>query len=302
MTNESSVHVVRYALAVCLIGMLTGACSARTPLQELVQRDARGFRVKPIVRGEPELGSIVRSDGQADALICFEGTPRDEPGWAARTLEYSNALIGDVTADFDNTLRVTGSATRVSEFKIVLADTRIVRIDSLHAIGCPELVSPSAGPDRSYSVVTQAYMARSIQIGQSDTSGVTVEVDTTVIGGSLQNRSETEASWAGAELYFADLLQTIRVRITRNVEEERLRVNETIDVELCGFTLTSVDREDWSGLVSCAAGGGGIEIYGKNGEYGDVHFQGGTSVSVRVRFAELSHGLVDVLKFDVTHA
>lgn len=288
-------HLAKRLVSLCLVGMFIGACATKTPLERAVERDAQDFRVKRLVVSDHELGRLVENE-RTTTDDCFHVEPQEDSArsWTEQTLTYSRETIGQLSADLDSVLTIlTDSASTIAatasasdSIHVVLRDAKLAEISGTpNAKRCPRFMGRAANLERSYSIVTRALGAGSIDLEQQVESGFGVGFNTRYLRGEFSRSSSGIDTWEGEELYFAEFLESFQV--TRANRLDTLATSETVIERSCRFKLVSIDRDDWIGQISCGGDSDPIDVGGDTGsQIVTKYLEGGFTVSVAVTYLD----------------
>lgn len=235
-----------------------------TPLEKAIKEIAPGYTPKSPALDTPDLGHRMIGK-KLDINECYKGEiePRAPVSWDKINLVYEGDIKGDLTADFGNTVKVSGGGENKSNSEVVLeklSEQRLKKLFMNPKSQCAEnptsrkqYMDSDGSTDR---VVVKAVLAEKISITSRDTTSGHLEVNVPVtggvkVGGSGSASGTDKQTWEGTRLYFAHLVQPFKTKLLSAVFPSIPVPGSTDKVEACAFKITGVGVDEWTGDLNC---------------------------------------------------
>lgn len=284
---------------VCLGFLLILFGCVKTPLTKLLNVDAPGYKPKTPASNDAELGKHMVGK-QPSSNACFDGDLESEffSSWSSRTLTYNHALHSDVKADFGDTIKMTVGGSKKTKIFVKLRNVQMQRLKNLFynpKLGC-EL---NIGESIEMNVLTRVLRADTISIKKESEGGIGLSVDTSKVSGKIGLDSDGASVWKGESLFFGHRIEKVRVTCT-GIDRD-LATGQGCDLNACTFVLDAIDKNLWSGTLSCRGLGNSSDsnhLQGKVGKWVSVMVGAGVSYSVLVdKRTGVGLGHVQILRY-----
>lgn len=246
-----------------LVTPVDNAASKETKtLAAVLAQLAPDYRVKAPAGSKMHLGHRLVGT-QPETNACFTGEVDEAPngGWNRIELTYDTSTEGALRLDFGSLLQIPLTAgTSVGgskEVGVVLETLREHSLKNVYFLADGNCADDFESVEsKTYPVITKAIKAGSIEISGADELVASAKVEVAKIGGAeVAHTTGGERRWDGAELFFADYPECLRVKVQKvKCENRAVGPGNTCDLGTCSFQVETKNGAAWTGSLSCQGG------------------------------------------------